>query len=343
MSFLPRTLSSLVVPALLFGCGLFPDLREIVAGDVTPPVLLGAESVTTRSAILLFNEPVTPVEGSLTFEPTIQPSAVSCTGNAITLDFDDDLTPGAPYFIESTVEDKTGNRTRFITRFHGFNPRIPKVVINEFITKGSGSHPDVVELLVLEAGNLSGMCIIEGTKNYLSEQCILPSVEVNALDFILVHFKPDGIDTEIDETPDRNASGGKDASPTAWDFWVRGGDGLSGNNGVLCVYEKPEGKLIDGVLYSNRTSSSDELYRGFGSKEMMLEADELYSEGGWKARGELVAPEDGVNPDESTSTRSICRSSTSLDTDSRTDWHVTPTRGATFGGINNDEVYVKED
>ncbi len=342
MRFLPRKISCLILPALLLGCGPFPDLRGIVAGDISPPVLLGAESLTTKSAILLFSEPVTPVDGSMTLAPTIQPSAVSCTDNTVVLDFSIDLTPGAPYFIESTVEDKTGNRTRFITQFYGFNPRVPKVVINEFITQGSGSHPDILELFVLEDGNLSGMCIVEGTTGYWSDRCILPSTDVTAGDFILVHFKPDGISAEINETTDRSASGGKDVSPAAWDYWVMGGNGLSGNNGVLTVYEKPEGRLLDGVLYSNRSSSSDQKYRGFGSKKMMQKADELYSEGGWKTGGSLIAPEDGVNPDDSTATRSICRSSTHQDTDSSADWHIVPTRGATFGGENSDEVYEKE-
>jgi hypothetical protein len=342
MSFLPRKICCLILPGLLLGCGPFPDLRGIVAGDISPPVLLGAESMTTRSARLFFNEPVTPLDGSMTLEPTIQPSTVSCTDNTVLLDFSNNLTPGAPYFIESTVEDKAGNRTRFITQFYGFNPRVPLVIINEFITQGSGSHPDILELLVLEDGNLSGICVLEGTKSNWSDRCILPSTEVSAGDFVLVHFKPEGIASEIDEMIDRGASGGKDTSPTAWDYWVPEGNGLSGNNGVLTVYDKPEGRLLDGVLYSNRTSSSDQKYRGFGTKDVMLKADELHSEGGWKAAGELISPEDGINPDQSTSTRSICRSSSSLDTDLSADWHVTPTRGSTFGVANSDEVYIEE-
>jgi hypothetical protein len=76
---------------------------------------------------------------------------------------------------------------------------------------------------------------------------------------------------------------------------------------------------------------------------MMLKAEELHSEGGWQIEGESIAPEDGVNPDDSTSTRSICRNSSSLDTNRREDWHITPARGATFGGRNGDDVYVKLD
>jgi hypothetical protein len=112
---------------------------------------------------------------------------------------------------------------------------------------------------------------------------------------------------------------------------------------VISVYDKPNGTLIDAVIYSNRTSASDRKYRGFGSTEMMLKADEIHAEGGWRAGGEAIAPEDAINPDDSTSTRSICRSSSSSDTNSKDDWHITPTRGATFGHANNDDIYVKNE
>jgi hypothetical protein len=52
-----------------------------------------------------------------------------------------------------------------------------------------------------------------------------------------------------------------------------------------------------------------------------------------------VTPEDGVNPEGSTGTRSLCRSSASMDNDRPEDWHVVPTRAATFGTDNSDEVF----
>ncbi len=343
MRFSPMKLCCFILPAFMLQCGPFPDLRALAAGDLEPPVLLKAESAAPRSATLHFSEPVKPIDGTMVLKPTIQPSEVLCTGDAVVLEFADALTPGAPYYIEVTVADGTGNRTRLITRFFGFNPRVPRVIINEFITQGSGSHPDVVELFVLEDGNTAGLCVMEGTKEIWSDRCILPAAEVTAGDFILVHFKPDGVAAEIDETVDRTASGGKDASSAAWDYWVSDGSGLSGNNGVITVYDKPGGVLLDAVLYSNRTSSSDTNYRGFGSKKVMLQADEIAAEGGWVTEGEEIAPEDGVNPDDSTSTRSICRSSSASDTNSNADWHIVPTRGSTFGEPNSDEVFVPAD
>jgi hypothetical protein len=97
---------------------------------------------------------------------------------------------------------------------------------------------------------------------------------------------------------------------------------------------------MDGVLYSNRTSQSDESYRGFGSAQTLARAEELAQAGGWKSAGTRVSPEDAVNPDGSTGTRSICRQSSSADTDSFEDWHIVPTRKASFGAENSDEVYT---
>jgi hypothetical protein len=94
------------------------------------------------------------------------------------------------------------------------------------------------------------------------------------------------------------------------------------------------------VLYSKRSSASDTLYRGFGSGETLERVEELAREGGWAARAETVRPEDAVNPEESTATRSLCRGSASADTDRAADWHTVPTRGSTFGAENSDEVYV---
>jgi hypothetical protein len=52
-----------------------------------------------------------------------------------------------------------------------------------------------------------------------------------------------------------------------------------------------------------------------------------------------LRPEDVVDPEDSTATRSMSRGSDGADTDTAADWHITPTSGYTFGGPNTDEVY----
>ena len=72
----------------------------------------------------------------------------------------------------------------------------------------------------------------------------------------------------------------------------------------------------------------------------MDRADELAAAGAWTLRGEAIAPEDAVDPEPSTGTRSMARGSAGADTDHASDWHITPTRGITPGAENTDEVYV---
>ena len=165
-------------------------------------------------------------------------------------------------------------------------------------------------------------------------------MDVVAGDYVVVHFRPQGIPEEINETTDRAASGGRNASPDAWDYWVSGGTGLSTNNGVLSLVENPLGGYIDAVIYSNRTSESDTRYRGFGSRKMLARADAVVEAGQWVAAGRAVVPEDAIPSGASTATRSMSRRSDGRDTNSAADWHITPTRGSTPGSVNTDEVHA---
>jgi len=242
--------------------------------------------------------------------------------------------------LEAEAADARGNTASFLADFYGFNSRIPRLLINEFTPRGSGTHPDLLELKVLAGGDMGGVVLYQGTPGSFDNRFVFPSFAVAEGDFVVVHFKPMGEAGETDETMDKTSAKGLDASDNAYDFWVPDGAGLSGNNGVLSVYERPGGKLMDGVLYSNRTATSDERYRGFGSEAALARAEELVRDGGWSAAGSRVTPEDAVSPEGSTGTRSICRSSGSDDTDTAADWHIVPTRKASFGKENSDERYT---
>jgi hypothetical protein len=187
---------------------------------------------------------------------------------------------------------------------------------------------------------MGGVVLYLGSPGSYDARLVFPPFEVEAGSFLVVHLKPSGDPAEVDETGDTAASKGFDAADTAFDFWLRDGRGLGGNNGVLSFCDRPGGTCLDGLLYSNRTLQSDEQYGGFGSDEMRSRAEELVKCGAWKAAGARVTPEDGITPEGSTGTRSLCRSSTSVDSDRPEDWHIVPTRNATFGAENSDKVYA---
>jgi len=323
---------------LLAGCGPLSYLQSKVEPDLTPPVLLGTR-VRGPELELAFDEPLRCTAEDVRIAPALPVDALRVEGATLTLTCAGQQ-PGVRYTVEVGVTDEHGNRLDLITELWGYNPRPAALLINEFTTQGSDTHPDLVELWVRRGGNLAGAAVYQGTPGDWDNRLVFPSFTLREGDYLLVHFKPQGIPSEIDETTDPAASSGLDASASAYDFWVRGGTGLSGNNGVLSLYDRPGGTLLDGVLYSNRSSASDTQYRGFGGAATLTRAEELVREGGWKIAGEAVRPEDAVNPEASTATRSLCRSSSSADADCAADWHIVPTRGATFGKVNSDEVYT---
>ncbi len=333
----------IAVPFFLPGlicCIPLRDNRGFLSNDLHPPVLLGSTSSGAGSITVFFNETPEAETGNFRITPALQILEIVSLETNLVIRHTGKQTAGTEYILEGIVSDEAGNSLGFITRFYGFNPRVPDMLINEFTTQGSSTHPDMVELYTLSEGNMAGVCLYQGVHTEWKERIIFPPLEIDAGEYILVHFKPQGIPEEIDEIESKDRSGGLDASPEAWDFWVDLGSGLSGNNGVLSLYACPGGRLIDGVIYSNRTSTSDEKYRGFGTSTMLFQAESFAEEGGWASSGDLITPEDCINPDDSTATRSMNRGSIPEDTDTKYDWHIVPTSTYSFGGINSDEVFV---
>jgi hypothetical protein len=330
-------------------CGPITDMRERLDPDLIPPLLLSLRTLDAEQLELTFDEPPFCRLENLAVDPLLEVLAVHSQECCLLVQLAPQ-TPGLPYQLEAVVEDEAGNGLHLLTPFYGFNGQVPALLINEFTTRGTGSHPDAVELKVMEGGNMGGVVLYEGTPGSHDDRLIFPAFEVSTGDFLIIHFKPEGIPQEIDETSAKDLSGGLDVSDQAYDFWVREGAGISGNNGVLSLYDRPGGAILDGVLYSDRTSDSDEKYGGFGTLDSWERAQELTADGGWTISGEQVRPEDAVSPEGSTGTRSICRSTgsansafpdgASVDTDTAADWHIVPTRGFTFGEENSDEVYV---
>lgn len=309
-----------------------------VLEEIFPPVFLSLDQESEVLIRLTFDKE-TEFAQPPRITPEMEIEKILPQDNSILLYLSSSQEPGKEYILQGTVKDKRGNRMQFLAPFYGFNSSPPKILLNEFTTLGSTTHPDVTELRITEGGNLAGLTLFEGTRDIYSLRFTFPSLEVEAGDYILFHWKPQGIETEIDETVSKEQSGGIDSCREAWDFWLKGGSGLPGNNGVISLYSSPSGRLLDAVIYSNRTSDSDTTYLGFGSKEMMNKALSLVEQGGWIAAGERIAPEDAVNPSSSTATRSICRWEEQEDTNTALDWYIVPTGKYSFGKENSTEVY----
>lgn len=331
------------VLTLFFLVSCAPIQAEKKTGSAAgyPPVVRSVENPSPGKIVLSFDKEINAEKESFSVSPGIDILEIRTEGRELTLIPAQEPEAGKEYFIRGTVYDAGNNSVSLGASFFGFNPRVPAVLINEFTSNGSGNHPDMAELYVTAGGNLAGITLYGGTKSSYTDKFVFPALEVGTGDFIIVHFKPEGLDTEINETENRNQAAGRDSSEEAWDFWISGGSGLSGNNGVISLYSNPYGSMMDCVIYTNRTSDSDTAYRGFGSTKLMLQVDEAAAEGGWKGAGDTVRPEDCVSSALTTATRSCGRNSGSADTDTAGDWHTVPTSKFSFGKKNSDDIYVK--
>lgn len=333
---------------LFCSCSPLSGYRELMNTDIHPPIILGAETVSENCFILEFSEQVIPAPNSFRFLP---PTGIEKITISTISEFSDQkellsiytetcIPPGSRCMIEGEVADSSGNTLIFSAAVYGWNDSIPKLIINEFTTQGSSAHPDRVELISLSAGNTAGITFCDGVNLDRKQRLILPPIEILKGDFIVIHCGKEA-GSSVSETLSTSESLSQYATDSAWDVWIETGEGLSGNNGIISLYTSPQGNLIDAVLYSNRTSGSDTNYKGFGSRALLNRVAVLAEQGGWKPSVLDIIPEDGINPDDSTATRSMCRRSPYTDTDSQEDWYIVPTGKSTFGNTNFEGVYIR--
>ncbi|MFW5642874.1 MAG: hypothetical protein ACOCYQ_02505 [Alkalispirochaeta sp.] len=329
--------TAMLLTVICTGCGSPTSLPEMIEGDWVPPMLGGITARSPEVIALEFDEPVRLLEA--TIEPPVLVADARWHDDALEIRGSDRFEASTEYWVDARVEDKAGNISSVLASVYGLNENLPRLRISEVVCEGSAAHPDWVELEVLEGGDLAGVCLYEGSPSVWDSRKVFPSVSVSTGEFVVVHFKPEVIPEEVDEISDPAESGGLDVHPEAWDFWVSGGDGIPNTTGGLTLTSFPGGPVIDAFLYTTKRYDPNDDILGFGLKSQLEIFEEIVEIGGWKPAGEFVIPEDGVDPEDSTATRSICRDPGAPDTDTAADWHITPTSGATPGYENTTERY----
>ncbi len=321
------------------GCSL-PCREELMSNpDLAPPQLVEVQSGEGPEIRLLFDEAVRPGENRITLDRGDPVRLEVEEENTIVLIPETELPAGALCKAALTVEDKGGNSTRFILPFWAWNPDLPEILINEFNPEGSDSNPDCVEFFVKGGGDCAGLCLYYGTKNFYDYRYVFPSLTVKSGEYIILHCRREFLAGEISESTDMTLSTETLSCDTAWDLWLPEDSGLSGANGILSLYGSPDGKIIDAAVYSEREPDPQDDYLGWTSRTFDPAAD-VYREGGWEFSSEALSPAEAISSHYTTATRSLCRSSTSADTNRSEDWHTAPTSGKTLGRINTDEEYV---
>lgn len=261
------------------------------------------------------------------------------TGSTLELHWQEAPQPAREYKLSLTVEDTWGNSNWFILPFWTPHPQGAVLLLNEVNPKGSGNNPDTMEFLCRESGNLKGMCLYLGSSRENEGYYVFPELEVQEGDFILFHCKPQGIDQEITETQNKGESGGLLSSPEAWDVWPESELPMPGTNGVISLYSLPQdGVIQDCLIYTNRQDDPNHDNLGWTSRVWNQIAG--LPDQAWEGLDDGPLPSEALWVDDSTGTRSLCRSSLSEDNNRASDWHTTPTGGSSFGEANTDESYV---
>lgn len=332
-------LVSAAILSLVSACAVFEQWPRILEADVHPPQLLSVTAANPHEVRLQFDQPVIPDLEALRVDPAGNVAELLTHAGTLTVRFSEAMTPGTEYWIHAIVLDESENVTSVLVSAYGPNDRVPRLLINEFTCEGSKRHPDMTELAILEPGNLAGVTVYEGTPDDWDSRIVLPPIEVEAGEYVVIHWKPEGIDVEQNEVDDPTLSGGLDATPRAWDVWVSEGDGLPNTTGCLTVCDSPKGHLIDTVLYSAKEYDPTCPNRGFYRARELAWFQLAMAAEQWESSEDFVSPECGIDPTDSTATRSICRMPGQPDTNRSTDWHIVPSGGATLGWENRPESY----
>jgi len=223
---------------MLFACS--PDTSEIFlpVGDIKPPSLIRAGQRGPDAFEILFDEDIEPVAGSYAFLPALVAATPGAAGSLLTLSLEPAARPGEPCSLSGEVRDASGNTTRFLFAFIGYNGKPASLRLNEIQpgknSSASNFHRDYIEFFVAEGGNLGGIQV-QWASSVKVMSWVFPPCDVARGDVIVLHCAPEGIPGELDETDsDLALSEGIDSSEAGRDFWTDSG-GIPDEAGLILM------------------------------------------------------------------------------------------------------------
>lgn len=221
------------------------------------------------------------------------------------------------------AEDESRNTSSFILPVSGLNDRIPDLLINEFSSRGSDSQPERIELLVMEDGNVEGVYAADGTVENENYGFALPDLDVRRGDIIVIFWTI---------KPEKEKYLNKSGTVT-YNVYAASHSSLADNNGLFVIYRSRTGKadVIDALLYSDFNSVT---YSGYGSARVEAAAERLKNDYDWIG--------EAFNCRSCTTTRTINRNISGVDTNRKDDFFICETRGQSFGEYNSAGEYQQE-
>ncbi len=277
--------------------------------DQEAPMLLSYRMSGNSSIRLVYSEPVVIIDAEMNGIKlhTMQ------HGTVFSIQFPSPVERGEEVIFSVTAEDDGGNTSRASLHLAGRNLEIPAALINELSVKGTAEAPDRIELLFLEEGSTAGMVIADGLPEDASHYAILPDIQVQPYDLMVIYW-----DREP-ESMEPVYSG----SSTGYIVYAGSDATLSGTNGAVILYPELGGAIMDGIIY---TTGESDLADGYGNNRTRNAALQMLASGEWEG--------EPVSSSLVTQSRVIARLPGAPDTNSADDFFITAARKSTFGTGN---------
>jgi hypothetical protein len=302
---------------------------QVLGGSTQALLYLGTRVVSEKEIEFEFSAPVTI--RYLNFEPQLDVSSVE-NGSTVRIELEEEIEPGIMITVDILAEDEDRNTINVLISFRSRNNRMPQLVINEIRTEYSNPRTEFIEFRMLSDGNLGAMRVFILGNTNASRQTIyeFKPVEVKQNDYVVLHLRTVEADSRDEYNGRMDESGGRDSSPTAWDFWIPGNSKLIHREASVIYVVDQDNRVLNAVMISSESQA-------WWGKEYFAEAaDFLFRQGAWKsADGQLPGPVDAIRSTGTTNTRTINRDETVMNTNTAADWYVTVTSGLTPGRPNN--------
>jgi len=295
----PVFLPALVLPAALALCGCLscsmdPAVVTLWGGDASPPSLETLSVLSATRIEISFSGPVEVAAARVRLDASGEELGAtwspSDSADAVYFDFAEPVTVGKRAVIDASVADGAGNTLSFAVPFTGYNERPARLSINEIRVDYSKPKAEYVEFLVLEAGNLSGIEIVNA-RNAKVPSVELPAVEVAAGEYVVWHLRSvdEGLVTELGAADE---SAGVDSNPSARDIWDTQTSAPLKATNVLLVRDRLNGALQDALL------TAEASFADWPTEACRKAAEEAVAAGLWSAGASVSAavPSDGTSP-----------------------------------------------
>ena len=221
---------------------------------------------------------------------------------------------GEKVTVALTYKKNSGNTTRAYFTLYGKNTRKANMLINEVSIKGTKALPDRVELLVTKSGNIAGF---ELTDDLDSTPLTLPFLEVERGDIIVIYWNSKA------NKEDYIRGNGKHT------YFLSGNmtNTLISTTGALILFDEHDGTIVDGILYSDFSSSDYGKEKYEKCESLLIEKNEWYGE--------------PISSEYVTASRVLTRLKGGIDTNTSEDFFTSQARKSSFGEEN--EYYPYEE